>query len=222
MKVLGILGTPHTGGNTVLLLDAVLKGAEAAGAEVEKIPMAGLDLNFCVACGRCYSTGECGFDDDTELLKAKMMEADGIVLAAPNWMLSVPAQMKALMDRCSLHVHCFLFTGKYGAAVATAGGSGEEGVAEYMNAWLRICGAQTVGIAAAKAAGVGAIMDQEAAVAQAVDLGRDLVAAITEKREYPDQAAAHAEFSERMKALVMHMAEKAPVQYDYWEKMGWL
>ena len=33
MKVLGILGTPHTKGNTVLLLDAVLEGAAAPTAQ---------------------------------------------------------------------------------------------------------------------------------------------------------------------------------------------
>jgi multimeric flavodoxin WrbA len=137
-------------------------------------------------------------------------------------MHTVTAQLKALMDRCALFVHCFMFEGKYGASVATAGGSGEEEIAEFANEFLRLCGAQTVGIAAARAAGVGAVMDQEATLAQAADLGKDLVAAIRERREYPDQAAAHAEFSKRMKELVTRMADKAPFQYEYWEKMGWL
>ena len=222
MKVLGILGTPHNHGNTVLLLDAVLQAAEAAGAETEKIGLAGLDMKYCGACGKCYATGQCIYDDDVEMLKSRMLAADGIVLASPNYMHSVTAQLKTLMDRCALWVHCFLLEGKYGAAVATAGGSGEEQAAAFQNEVLQLYGVQTVGIAAAKAAGMGALVDQGATLAQAAELGKDLVAAIREQRVYPDQAAAHAQFAEHMKQLVVRMAAQAPFQYEHWEKMGWL
>jgi multimeric flavodoxin WrbA len=222
MKVLGILGTPHVKGNTVLLLDAALAGAAAAGAETENVNLAGLKLEFCVACSRCLKTGECFYDDDVEPLKEKMAAADGMLLAAPNYINNVPAQLKVVMDRCSLQIHTQAWLGKYGAAVATAGGSDEDAVAEYMNHFLRTCGAQTVGIATARAAGVGALLDPEAALARAEALGKDLVAAIAEKRTYPEQAAAQAVFKERMHQLVLHMADHAPFQYEYWEKMGWL
>lgn len=222
MKVLGILGTPHLKGNTVLLLDAALAGAAAAGAEVEKVKLAGMEMQFCVGCGKCYAGGDCIYNDEIEGVKEQIDAADGIILAAPNYINSVPAQLKTLMDRCSLQIHCQMWEGKYGAGLATAGGSEEDAVAEYENAFLRVCGMQTVGIATAKGAGVGALQDQEAALARAEALGRDLVVAIGEKRRYPVQLAANASFKERMKQLVMHMAEHAPFQYEYWEKMGWL
>jgi len=222
MTVLGILGTPHTKGNTVLLLDAVLEGAAAAGAETQKAELARLDLRFCSACGRCYSTGSCIHDDGVAAVQKQMVDADGIVLASPNYMHSVTAQLKAFMDRCSFHVHCFLLSGKYGAGVATAGGSCEKRVAGFENEFLRLCGAQTVGIATALAAGPAALQDQDAALARARELGADLVAAIRERRQYPDQAEEHAAFSEQMRQLVTRMAQHAPFQYEYWEKMGWL
>jgi multimeric flavodoxin WrbA len=222
MRILGILGSPHKGGNTNLLMEAALAGAAAAGAETEKVSLGDLDMKFCVACAKCYADGECIHKDDVEPLKAKMVEADGVVLGSPNYMHTITAQMKALMDRCSLHVHCFLLEGKYGAAVATAGGSGEEQVADYENEFLRLCGARTVGIAAAKAAGPQALLDQEAALERAAAMGRDLVAAIREKREYPGQAEAHAAFFPRMKELVTRMGDKCPFQYDHWRSKGWL
>lgn len=222
MNVLGILGTPHKQGNTVLLLDAVLAGAAAAGAETEKVELAGQEMKFCVACGKCYATGDCIYDDDIEALKCKMQAADGIVLASPNYMHGVTAQLKTLLDRCALWVHCFCLQGKYGAAVATAGGSGEDLIAEYENEVLRMYGTQTVGSAVAKGAGMGALVHQEAALAAATALGQDLVAAIREQRVYADQAAAHAEFAEHMKQLVIRMGEHAPYQYNYWEEKGWL
>ena len=222
MKILGILGSPRTSGNTSLLLDAVMQGAQDAGAQVEIVSVAGMNMHCCAACGKCYATGSCIFEDDIEAVKAKMLEADGIVLASPNYMLSVTAQLKTIMDRCSLFVHCFMLKDKYGAAVATAGGGGEDKVAEYENMALQLCGAQTVGMATALGAGVGALVDQDAALAQATALGQDLVAAITEKRQYPDQAEAHAAFFPRMKGLVTAMAEKCAFQREYWANKGWL
>jgi multimeric flavodoxin WrbA len=222
MKVLGILGTPHVQGNTVLLLDAALAGAAAAGAETEKINLAGLTLEFCVGCSKCHATGECIYDDDAEAIKTKMDAADGLLLGAPNYINNVPGQLKVLMDRCSQQVHLRKWLGKYGAAVATAGGSEEDRIADYENEFLRICGAQTVGTATALAAGMSALQDQDAALAAAQALGADLVAAIKEKRQYPDQLAQIAVLTERMKMLVTYLAEHAPFQYEYWEKMGWL
>ena len=222
MKILGILGSPRTHGNTVLLLDAALAAAAEAGAQTEKLGIAGLELNFCTACGKCYATGQCIYDDGVTMLQSKMMEADGIILASPNYIHSVTAQLKTLMDRSSLHIHCILFDGKYGASVATTGGAGAETVAKFANDYLQSCGAQTVGIAVAQAAGVGALVDQEAAVAWAAALGTDLVAAIRERRTYADQMAAHELFAERMKQLVVRMSDKAPFQVEHWRKMGWL
>jgi multimeric flavodoxin WrbA len=222
VKILGILGSPRNVGNTALLLDAVLKGAEQAGAQVERVNVAGMNMHCCVACGKCYATGNCVFEDDIEAVKAKMLAADGIVLASPNYMLSVTAQLKTIMDRCSLFVHCFMLKDKYGAAVATAGGGMEDEVAAYENMALQLCGAQTVGIATALGAGVGALVDEEAALAKATALGQDLVAAIGEKREYPEQADAHAQFFPRMKHLVTAMAEKCAFQREYWAQKGWL
>jgi len=222
MKILGILGSPHNHGNTVLLLDALLHAAAQAGAETEKIGVAGLDLKFCIACGECYRTGTCIYTDDVVNIHAKMMEADGIVLASPNYFRSTTAQLKTIFDRFSVAVHCFFLDGKYGASVTTAGSGDDTSVADLSNGYLQICGAQTVGTVGATGAGIGAIVDQEAALARAVELGTDLVAAIQEKRVYPDQMAAHAAFSEHMKDLVLMMGERAPFQVVHWKKMGWL
>ena len=222
MKIIGILGSPRNSGNTSLLLDAVMKGAQDAGAQVETVTVAGMNMHCCVACGKCYATGNCIYEDDVTAVIAKMLEADGIVLASPNYMLSVTAQLKTIMDRCSLHVHCFMLKDKYGAAVATAGGGMEEQVAQYENSFLQLCGAQTIGTATALGAGVGALVEQDAAVAKATALGLDLVAAISEKRQYPEQAEAHAAFFPHMEQLVTAMAEKCPFQRQYWADRGWL
>ena len=222
MKILGILGSPHVKGSTAVLWDAVLDAAEQAGADVERVYLRKLEMKYCEGCTQCYRLGECKYDDDVEKVKAKMLAADGIVLGSPVYIWGVTAQMKTLMDRCAYLVHCQLLDGKYGAAVATAGGSGEMDVAEFQSNYLRHCGAQIVGAAGALGDGIGKVQDQEAAVARAAALGRDLAAAIAEHRVFPEQKAAHDEFFQRMKDLVTSMGDRYPAQYEHWVSRGWL
>lgn len=102
MKVLGIYGSPRKGGNSDLLLDEALKGAEAAGAEVSSIRcwMPGMKLSGCIECGSCDETGECVLADDMQEIYPKLVEADVIILSVPMFFYGPPAQAKALMDRC--------------------------------------------------------------------------------------------------------------------------
>lgn len=222
MKIIGILGSPHVNGNTNILLDAALEGAKEAGAEVEKLGISGLEINFCIACGKCYSTGKCFMNDGAAMLQAKMMEADGIILASPSYFQGPTAQLKTVFDRFSLGVHCFLLKGRYGASLTTAGGGEFINIAEQSNGYMQACGARTVGAVAAQGMGYGALVDQEAKVAQAKELGKDLVSAISENRECHEQAQYHAEFFQRMKHLVTMMGDKAQYQLDYWRSKGWL
>lgn len=54
----------------------------------------------CIGCGGCDKTGKCVVDDDMQKIYPLLLEADAIVLAAPIYFYSVPAQVKALIDRC--------------------------------------------------------------------------------------------------------------------------
>ncbi len=100
MRVLGIAGSPRRGGNTDLLLAEVLKGAASEGAEVKTIALRELSIAFCEHCDTCLESGECKFDDDMQLVRREMEQADRIVLASPIFFMGVTAQMKTMIDRC--------------------------------------------------------------------------------------------------------------------------
>ncbi len=100
MKVLGIYGSPRQGGNSDVLLDEALKGAQGRGAEITKIRSCDLNISGCIECGGCDETGECVIDDDMQSVYPKLFEADSIILAAPIFFYGAPAQSKALIDRC--------------------------------------------------------------------------------------------------------------------------
>lgn len=100
VKVLGIMGSPRFGGNTDLLLDSALAGAEEGGAEVEKVLLCDLHLSPCKECLACDITGECVQADDMRQIYPKLIEADRLFFASPIFFMGISAQAKALIDRC--------------------------------------------------------------------------------------------------------------------------
>ena len=99
VRVLGLFGSPRRGGNTDLLLEEMLKGAEEVGAQIERIRISGLQFSPCVECHSCDETGECVLDDDMEKVYPLLLEADCIILASPIFFYGVTAWTKALIDR---------------------------------------------------------------------------------------------------------------------------
>jgi len=123
MRIISVLASPHgLKGNTAVLLRHVLDGAKAEGAQTEIIVLKGDTVLPCRACDTCHKKGRCVQKDDFESMKETIMAADGLVLASPNYIFNVSAQLKAFMDRCCGAIHCMEFWGKYGASVVTSGG----------------------------------------------------------------------------------------------------
>jgi len=100
MKVLGIFGSPRRGGNTDILLEETLKGAEKEGAEVERLFLTDFTITPCKECHGCERTGQCVILDDMGKIYPKLLEADVIILASPIFFYGITAWAKALVDRC--------------------------------------------------------------------------------------------------------------------------
>jgi multimeric flavodoxin WrbA len=102
LKILGIMGSPRMKGNTDLLLDEALRGAESAGAEVEKMVVDKLKITPCREYYQCVKDGNCVIRDDMDTVYAKLLEAEGIIVASPIFFYGLTAQLKALIDRCQV------------------------------------------------------------------------------------------------------------------------
>ena len=100
MKVLGLFGSPRRGGNSDLLLEEMLKGAQSQGAEIERIFLSDWDISGCRECRSCEATGNCVVQDQMQEIYPKLMEADYIILASPIFFYGVTAQAKRMIDRC--------------------------------------------------------------------------------------------------------------------------
>ncbi len=100
MKVLGIMGSPRIKGNTDLLLDEALKGAQSQGAEVEKLLVDKLNITPCREYYACLKDGNCIIRDDMDDIYPKLADADRVIIASPIFFYGLSSQAKALIDRC--------------------------------------------------------------------------------------------------------------------------
>ena len=99
-KVLILSGSPRKGGNSDLLCDEFLRGAQESGNQVEKVFLRSKKVAPCNACYYCKNSGgKCAIPDDMAEILDKMRAADVIVMASPVYFYSIGAQMKAVIDR---------------------------------------------------------------------------------------------------------------------------
>ena len=99
-KVLILSGSPRKGGNSDLLCDEFLRGAQEGGNEVQKIFVRSKKIAPCNACYYCRDHGgKCALNDDMSEILDAMQAADVIVMASPVYFYSIDAQMKAVIDR---------------------------------------------------------------------------------------------------------------------------
>ena len=88
IKVLGVCGSPIQGGNTETFLEEVSKAAEGTGdVKTELISLAGREIRDCRHCNWCLTKqveGKfCSQNDDMAEIYAKVLQADGLLLASP-------------------------------------------------------------------------------------------------------------------------------------------
>jgi multimeric flavodoxin WrbA len=222
MKIIGINASPRgKESNTLKLVNAVLEGAKAdGGAETELVDLYKVHIEYCTACGTCYQSGECTLVDDFPDLFERIMDADGIVLGAPNYIDSVPAPMKAMFDRMADAIHCQMLTGKYGCSVCTAGGSNHDWVVGYMNRVLTTLGATVVGdVGVAIGRDPGALGQ---AITDAHTLGEKLAQSVRGEHKYPEQDEIHRQKRDYFCQLVKFNKDRWQHEYEWHVKMGWI
>lgn len=105
MKVVGILGSPRTDGNSSTIAKKFIKTAKGLGAQTQIFYLNELNYKGCQGCYSCKGKLEhCILDDDlTDVLNA-MHTANIIVLSSPNYYGDVSGQMKTFIDRTFSHL----------------------------------------------------------------------------------------------------------------------
>jgi multimeric flavodoxin WrbA len=113
MKVLVVSSSPRRNGNSRLLAEAALEGAREAGHEAELVHLDDHMRHFLRDCRECRdANGRCTIDDGyEELLRERVLPAEGIVFASPIYWYGVSGQLKTYFDR----IFCFIAASESGS-----------------------------------------------------------------------------------------------------------
>jgi multimeric flavodoxin WrbA len=98
-KIVAIYGSPRRRGNTATLLKKAIEGAWDSGATVEEIVLRDLKISPCLEIYGCLQAGECAIKDDFQMVRDKILDAKGLILASPVFFYTVSSHTKMLMDR---------------------------------------------------------------------------------------------------------------------------
>ena len=100
-KIVILNGSPRANGNTKALIQAFMKGAEAAGNETICFDLQKMNIHGCLGCtkGGKNPDSPCVQKDDMEKIYPAYRAADAVVLASPMYYWGISGQLKCAFDR---------------------------------------------------------------------------------------------------------------------------
>lgn len=102
-KIVAVNAGPRMGWNTETLITEASKGAESAGATVERFDLFKLEqYTGCVACFGCKKEafkGQCVCKDGLAPVLEAIRGADGLIIGSPNYLGEMTASFRALYER---------------------------------------------------------------------------------------------------------------------------
>ncbi len=150
MKIITLLGSARTKGNTATIVGWIEEALQSQGHEAARINVARQKINGCLGCLQCKKSPDaiaCVQNDDANAILERMLDADCILFASPVYFWGVTAQTKAIMDRCYAFVtnyhkpdHTSLVRGKTLGLVTTGGGGYDNNVEGIFDAFDRFKG----------------------------------------------------------------------------------
>ena len=102
-KIIAVNAGPRKGWNTDTLILEAARGAESAGAEVQKFDLFRLEkYTGCISCFGCKkekNKGHCICRDGLTPVLDAIREADGLIIGSPNYLSEMTASFRALYER---------------------------------------------------------------------------------------------------------------------------
>lgn len=102
-KIIAVNAGPRKGWNTDTLIEEAARGAEDAGATVEKFDLFRLEkYTGCISCFGCKkenNKGRCVCRDGMTPVLDAVREADGLIIGSPNYLGEMTASFRAFYER---------------------------------------------------------------------------------------------------------------------------
>lgn len=108
-RIVVLTGSPRRKGNTFAMVNRFKEAAESKGHTITQFDTAFMKVAGCRGCDKCYSREDaCIYRHDFNKVVEPVLEADFILVAAPVYWYTFPAQIKAVID----HFYAFCVGGK--------------------------------------------------------------------------------------------------------------
>jgi len=141
MKVLLLNGSPRNDGCTYTALAEVEKSLKKNGIDTQWVHIGTAPIRGCIACGTCWKSNACVFDDDIcNELAAKISEADGLIVGSPVYFSGPNGTLCALLDRVFYSSYAFpkRFRHKPAACVISCRRGGASAAFDRLNKYFTI------------------------------------------------------------------------------------
>lgn len=127
MKVLSLFASPRPGGFSTLIHKIFVERLEKTGASVTTLRVSDLAVSPCTACAYCRTHESCIIRDEMDRLYSLFRESDIISISSPIYFSSLPAGLKAIIERCQVFWEERergepALSGKRGSLILTGGG----------------------------------------------------------------------------------------------------
>lgn len=128
MKTLIINGSPRKNGDTITLVNEMMKYIEG---EVRVVHTYYSNIRPCTDCRYCWENDKCVIDDEMQEVYKYLEEADNVVLASPLYFSELTGQLLSFASRLQLFFAArfirkdttFQLKKKKGVLIISAGGS---------------------------------------------------------------------------------------------------
>ncbi len=134
MKIVSVLGSPRSHGNThkiLSLIESSIKDRNASDdISIQRIHLCDKTIKMCKGCRACFDLGEdkCPLKDDVLDIKDSIQDADIIIFSSPIFVDDISGLMKNFIDRLAFICHRPSLFGKSAMVISTSGvmSSGHE------------------------------------------------------------------------------------------------
>jgi multimeric flavodoxin WrbA len=221
MKILVVIGSPHKG-KTYDAVKKIQAHMQARGnVEFDTLWLKEAQLGPCTGCHACIFRGEekCPLRDDRAAIEARMMAADGLILASPVYCQQVTYLMKIYFDHFAFLWHRPRFFGKYAMPIATGGGQFKETLA-YMEQNARAWGYSTI-----KGAGAphmdALVPKMRANVERDLEKAADRFYSALTSKKTPAPSLFQLVWFRMWRINARACKDSNPADFNYWNENGW-
>ncbi len=104
-SVLIINGATRINGNTDILVERIIAGANHTGLNPALVELRHKRISDCIGCYQCLKESKCSFHDDMTEIRDRMNKAELLILASPLYWCGVTGLMKTFIDRLFFYYH---------------------------------------------------------------------------------------------------------------------